>query len=225
MNPHRIGDEIGQTFSGAGNGADLFRFATDCDGRRTCPISPPASARRPPTRRVEASRLARGTPKRRRRIGAEFDRPELRDLDPRAAQATLWNLARSKLPPRASWKGFLKIAEVTCPVALYAAASTSERIALHTDQPRDGQPGAPAVRRRRDRQAGRDATTRSRDTRSARTNMSSSSPTKSPRAVPQSDKTLAVSAFIDLARRRRRLFRPALLSRAFGPERRRGVRA
>ena len=36
------------------------------------------------------------------------------------------------MPSRASWKGFLKIAEVTCPVALYAAASTSERIALHT---------------------------------------------------------------------------------------------
>lgn len=33
---------------------------------------------------------------------------------------------------RASWKGFLKIAELTCPVALYAAASTSERIAFHT---------------------------------------------------------------------------------------------
>ena len=32
---------------------------------------------------------------------------------------------------RASWKGFLKIDEMTCPVALYAAASTSERIAFH----------------------------------------------------------------------------------------------
>jgi DNA end-binding protein Ku len=36
------------------------------------------------------------------------------------------------LAPRANWKGFLKIAEVTCPVALYTAASTSERIAFHT---------------------------------------------------------------------------------------------
>ena len=35
------------------------------------------------------------------------------------------------MAPRASWKGFLKIAEVTCPVALYAAASTTERVALH----------------------------------------------------------------------------------------------
>ena len=34
--------------------------------------------------------------------------------------------------PRASWKGFLKIAEVTCPIGLYAAVSSSERIVLHT---------------------------------------------------------------------------------------------
>ena len=33
---------------------------------------------------------------------------------------------------RATWKGFLKIAEVTCPVALWAAPSATERIALHT---------------------------------------------------------------------------------------------
>ena len=40
--------------------------------------------------------------------------------------------ARSTLSPRASWKGFLKIADVTVPVGLYTAASTSDRIALHT---------------------------------------------------------------------------------------------
>lgn len=36
------------------------------------------------------------------------------------------------MAPRANWKGFLKIAEVSCPVALYTAASTSDRIAFHT---------------------------------------------------------------------------------------------
>lgn len=35
------------------------------------------------------------------------------------------------LGPRANWKGFLKIAEMTCPVSLYTAASTSERISFH----------------------------------------------------------------------------------------------
>ncbi|WP_431299106.1 Ku protein [Tabrizicola sp. BL-A-41-H6] len=32
---------------------------------------------------------------------------------------------------RASWKGTLKIAELLCPVALYTAASTSDRVAFH----------------------------------------------------------------------------------------------
>lgn len=36
------------------------------------------------------------------------------------------------MAPRASWKGFLKLAELSFPVALYSAASTSERIAFHT---------------------------------------------------------------------------------------------
>ena len=32
---------------------------------------------------------------------------------------------------RANWKGVLKVGEVTCPVALYTAASTAERISFH----------------------------------------------------------------------------------------------
>ncbi|MGJ0395249.1 MAG: Ku protein [Methylocystis sp.] len=36
------------------------------------------------------------------------------------------------MPPRANWKGSLKIAELACPVALYSATSTSDRIAFHT---------------------------------------------------------------------------------------------
>ncbi|MGO4567799.1 Ku protein [Rhizobium sp. 2YAF20] len=36
------------------------------------------------------------------------------------------------MAPRAQWKGFLKFGEVTCPIALFTAASTSERIAFHT---------------------------------------------------------------------------------------------
>jgi DNA end-binding protein Ku len=34
--------------------------------------------------------------------------------------------------PRANWKGFLALGELSCAVALYTAASTSERIAFHT---------------------------------------------------------------------------------------------
>lgn len=36
------------------------------------------------------------------------------------------------MAPRANWKGLLRIAELTCPVALFTAVSTSERIAFHT---------------------------------------------------------------------------------------------
>ena len=36
------------------------------------------------------------------------------------------------MAPRANWKGYLAIAALTCPVALYTAASTAERIAFHT---------------------------------------------------------------------------------------------
>ncbi|MGL3606250.1 Ku protein [Rhizobium sp. G187] len=34
--------------------------------------------------------------------------------------------------PRASWKGYIKFGEVSCPVALYTATSSSERIAFNT---------------------------------------------------------------------------------------------
>lgn len=36
------------------------------------------------------------------------------------------------MAPRANWKGILKIAELSCPVALFTAASTSDRISFHT---------------------------------------------------------------------------------------------
>ncbi len=36
------------------------------------------------------------------------------------------------MAPRANWKGFIKISELAFPVALYAAATTSERISFHT---------------------------------------------------------------------------------------------
>nr|WP_255695949.1 Ku protein [Shinella sp. NM-101] len=40
--------------------------------------------------------------------------------------------------PRANWKGFLKVGELVCPVALYTAASTSERISFHMLNRRTG---------------------------------------------------------------------------------------
>ena len=42
------------------------------------------------------------------------------------------------MAPRANWKGFLKVGELVCPVALYTAASTSERISFHLLNRRTG---------------------------------------------------------------------------------------
>jgi DNA end-binding protein Ku len=36
------------------------------------------------------------------------------------------------MAPRANWKGYLKVGELSCPVSLFTAASTSERVAFHT---------------------------------------------------------------------------------------------
>src|SRR5690606_3563155 len=35
------------------------------------------------------------------------------------------------MAPRANWKGQLKIDQLVCPVALYTAASTSDRVSFH----------------------------------------------------------------------------------------------
>lgn len=35
------------------------------------------------------------------------------------------------MAPRANWKGYLKIGELSCPVGLYTAASTSDRVSFH----------------------------------------------------------------------------------------------
>lgn len=42
------------------------------------------------------------------------------------------------MAPRANWKGQLKIGELVCPVALYTAASTSERVSFHLVNRRTG---------------------------------------------------------------------------------------
>jgi DNA end-binding protein Ku len=45
---------------------------------------------------------------------------------------------RIAMAPRANWKGFLKVGEFSCPIALYTAASTSDRIAFHTINSKTG---------------------------------------------------------------------------------------
>jgi DNA end-binding protein Ku len=40
-------------------------------------------------------------------------------------------LRRRRVAPRANWKGYLKLSLVSCPIALFPAVSTSERISFH----------------------------------------------------------------------------------------------
>jgi len=39
---------------------------------------------------------------------------------------------KASMPPRSSWKGYLKLSLVSCPVALYPASTTTERIRFNT---------------------------------------------------------------------------------------------
>jgi DNA end-binding protein Ku len=106
--------------------------------------------------------------------------------------------ARSALSPRASWKGFLKIAEVTLPVGLYSAASTSERIALHIIN----RPTGHRVRREFvDTDTGK---TVERDDQVkgyevAKDEYVAVEPEEIAAIIPHGDKTLTLSAFVDLA--------------------------
>ncbi|MBV8107210.1 MAG: Ku protein [Hyphomicrobiales bacterium] len=98
-------------------------------------------------------------------------------------------------PPRASWKGYLKIAELTCPVALYAAASSAERIALHLI---NGKTGHRVHRQFVDAATGapveRDDQVKGYEVE--RDEYVILEPEEILAAVPESDKTLNVSAFI-----------------------------
>jgi DNA end-binding protein Ku len=101
------------------------------------------------------------------------------------------------LSPRASWKGFLKIADVTVPVGLYSAASTSERIALHTINRSTGN----RVRREFvDAETGaaveRDDQVKGYEV--AKDEYVSVEPDEIGAIIPHGDKTLTVTAFVDL---------------------------
>lgn len=99
------------------------------------------------------------------------------------------------MAPRASWKGFLKVGEVSCPIGLYTAASTSDRIAFHTLNRRtghrvsrifvDGETGKPVDR---------DDQVKGYETAAGEYVVLD--PDEVASAVPDSDKTLSVTAFI-----------------------------
>jgi DNA end-binding protein Ku len=130
-------------------------------------------------------------------IGSKFDRLALKGLI-LGGLSCFQNLARLELSPRASWKGFLKIADVTVPVGLYSAASTSDRIALHTIN----RPTGHRVRREFvDAETG-DSVERDDQVKGyevANDEYVSVEPDEIAGIIPHGDKTLTVSAFVDLA--------------------------
>ncbi len=97
--------------------------------------------------------------------------------------------------PRANWKGFIKFGEVACPVALYTAASSSERIAFNTLNRKtgnrvkrefvDGETGDPV--QREDQVKGYEI---------ENGQYIILEPDEVAAAVPDSDKTLKIDAFI-----------------------------
>ncbi len=102
------------------------------------------------------------------------------------------------MAPRAQWKGFLKFGEVVCPVSLYTAASTSERIAFHTINRETGN----RVRREfvdgvTGKPVGREDQVKGYEI--GKDDYIVLEPEEVAAAVPESDKTLEVGAFVNLS--------------------------
>jgi DNA end-binding protein Ku len=102
------------------------------------------------------------------------------------------------MAPRANWKGFLEVGEVVCPIALYTAASTSERIAFHILNRKTGH----RVRRQFfDEETGKpvDLADQVKGYERGRGDYVMLEPEEIAAAIPDSDKTLSVRAFIPCA--------------------------
>ncbi|MDP3896970.1 MAG: Ku protein [Mesorhizobium sp.] len=97
--------------------------------------------------------------------------------------------------PRANWKGYLKVAELTCHVALYTGASTAERTTFHTINTATGN----RVRReyideKTKKPVERDDQVKGYETDSG--DFLIIEPDEIAAVMPQSDKILAIESFI-----------------------------
>ncbi len=97
--------------------------------------------------------------------------------------------------PRALWKGHLKIEELSCAVALYAAASTAERVSFHTVNRRTGH----RVKRQyvdpeTGKEVERDDQVKGYET--SKDHFIVLEQDEIAATVPESDKTLSVDAFV-----------------------------
>ena len=99
------------------------------------------------------------------------------------------------MAPRANWKGFLKLGELSCPVALYTAASQSDRIAFHTINRATGH----RVRRQFvDQETGNpvEHDDQIKGYEVGQGDYVTLKPGEIAAAIPESDKTLAIETFI-----------------------------
>lgn len=99
------------------------------------------------------------------------------------------------MAPRATWKGHLKVGELAVPVSLFAAASTSDRISLHILNRETGN----RVRReyvdeKTDRPVDRERQAKGFETAEGDTLLLE--PEEIAAAVPESDKTIRIEAFV-----------------------------
>ena len=103
---------------------------------------------------------------------------------------------KSTMAPRANWKGFLKVGELSCPVALYTAASSSDRIAFHT---LNCETGHRVKRQFVDPETGEAVPTdqQVKGYEVSKGEYVMLEPEEVAAAVPESDKTLEIDAFID----------------------------
>ncbi|MBV8448009.1 MAG: Ku protein [Hyphomicrobiales bacterium] len=100
------------------------------------------------------------------------------------------------MAPRANWKGYLKLAELTCTVSLYTAVSTSERIVFHTLNRETGH----RVRRQFiDEETGKpvESADQVKGYETAKGEYVTLKPEEIASALPESDKTLAFEAFLE----------------------------
>lgn len=103
------------------------------------------------------------------------------------------------MAPRANWKGFLKVGALTCPVALYTAVSTSERIAFHTLNRKTGHRVNRAfVDSETGKPVEKDDQVKGYEVGQGDYIMLEADEVAA--AVPESDKTLAVESFVPMAR-------------------------
>ncbi|HEY4199967.1 MAG TPA: Ku protein [Devosiaceae bacterium] len=100
------------------------------------------------------------------------------------------------MAPRATWKGFIKVSELTVPIALYAGATTSERLSFHIINRKTGNR---VHREYVDEKTGKPVA-REQQVKGYETGENKYvilEPEEIAEAVPDSDKALRIEAFID----------------------------